>query len=145
MRMPFGHLASRHAFHSHFLDSTGVRPNEDLWPTYDDLLSDDDVKKIILRRDNVFAVYVSSRRSQLTGAYMSVDYSTSTVQISPPALQAFIWQYERAYAHYRGHTARQRTFVITYEELDSSKDCVLGCLFFCGDLPLKRLVVFFDD
>ncbi|CAM9495189.1 unnamed protein product, partial [Pylaiella littoralis] len=72
------------------------------------LLSDPAVKKIVLRRGNAVAAYVSQRRALLTGHFLRVKQpSQVSVHIDPNELQRHLTNYEACYATYSSLLAGQ--------------------------------------
>ena len=107
------------SFHDQFLEQG--KPYEALWPAYKEMLGDSEVRKVLLYRENVFAVYLSSQRSLLTGDYLTKDYSSLSIYISVPGCQEFVTRYQEAYRVYQKMTRGQQLFTITYEEMLSSE------------------------
>lgn len=109
---PAGKAVGFKSFADHFVDTS----NDDV---LDKLLNDFRVKKIVLRREDELAVYVSMMRAESTGIYMGNPYPVGLkVRIDVAKFQAFIGNYRRTFEHkYRGPFRRQDTFHITYEQL----------------------------
>ncbi|CAM9884294.1 unnamed protein product, partial [Ectocarpus sp. 6 AP-2014] len=65
------------------------------------LLADATVKKIVLRRGNAVAAYVSQRRVLLTGQFLQVQQPGNvSIRIDPDELQDHLANYESCYATY---------------------------------------------
>lgn len=73
------------AFYDHFLE--GGRPSSTFSSTFMKIMGDPDIKKVILHRENVFAVYVSSLRALKTGAFMTNDYHNLIVEVPVKAVR----------------------------------------------------------
>lgn len=82
------------------------------------LLADPAVKKIVLRRGNAVAAYVSQRRALLTGQFLQVKQPGNVaVRIDPDELQRHLNNYERCYADYYRLLAGQAVHQVFYENL----------------------------
>lgn len=82
------------------------------------LLVDPAVKKIVLRRGNAVAAYVSQRRALLTGEFLQVTRPGNvSVRIDPDELQRHLTNYEGCYAAYSRLLAGQAFHEVLYEDL----------------------------
>lgn len=82
------------------------------------LLADPTVKKIVLRRDDAVATYLSQRRALLTGHFLHVKQSRAvTVRIDPNELQRHLTNYDACYASYSRLLAGQVPYEVRYEDL----------------------------
>lgn len=110
------------------------------------LLSDPAVKKIVLRRGNAVAAYVSQRRALLTGHFLRVKQpSQVSVHIDPDELQRHLTNYEACYATYSSLLAGQAFHEVLYEDLcgDTRETTFKGIADFLGldahvPLPLAQ-------
>jgi len=130
------------SFPEHWMD---VR-NEQIWQ--DHVLEDLRVKKIILRREDELAVFVSMKRADQTGLYMTRSYPEELKLHIPPAeFQRFINNYRNTFRNkYRSPIEKRDTFHITYEqlidEIDFEDNIAPKLWDFLGvrnDVPLRRL------
>lgn len=99
------------------------------------LLTDPTVKKIVLRRGNAVAAYVSQRRALLTGQFLQVRQpSDVSVRIDPDELQLHLDNYEGCYATYSRLLAGQAFHEILYEDLcgDARETTFKGIADFLG-------------
>eukprot|EP00980_Cylindrotheca_fusiformis_P023412 scaffold10472_cov126-Cylindrotheca_fusiformis.AAC.7 len=101
------------SFPEHWIDTR----NEDVWR--ESLLEDLRVKKIILRRKDELAVYVSMQRADLTGLYMTHSYPQDLkIKVDPAAFQAFLNNYRHTFCKkYKSPISKRDTFWIDYEQL----------------------------
>lgn len=101
------------SFPEHWID---VR-NEKFWQEY--LIEDLRVKKIILRREDELAVFVSMKRADQTGFYMTKSYPEDLkLHIDPAEFQRFVNNYRNTFRNkYRSPIEKRDTFHITYEQL----------------------------
>jgi hypothetical protein len=99
----------------HYFDCGSAHPL--LQETFDDLMADYDVKKVVLYRENVFAVFVSMSRLFISGHYLTKNYDAISVTINICDLQSFIDNYEFHCAKYKDMTRGQGPLVIKYEDL----------------------------
>lgn len=99
-------------------------------------------------REDELAVYVSMRRAEITGNYMTRSYSKDLqIHIDPAAFQVFINNYCDTYRRrYKSTFEKQDTFWISYEQLiqeESFKVDIFPLLWkFLGvdeSQPLKKL------
>lgn len=88
------------------------------------LLEDFRVKKIILFRKDELAVFVSMKRSELTGSYLTHAYPENLkITIDPAEFQTFVNNYRHTYQNkYRSPVAKRDTFWINYEDLVEEKE-----------------------
>lgn len=82
------------------------------------------VKKVILYREDELAVYVSMKRAEKTGHYMTKKYPEGLkIHVNPAAFQAFLNNYRAAYGRrHKSVTQAQDTFRISYEQLIEEDD-----------------------
>lgn len=101
------------SFPDHWLD---VR-NEAVWQEY--LLEDFRVKKIVLRREDELAVYLSMKRADQTGRYLTHKYPKNIqVEVDPASFQTFLNNYRNTFDRkYQSPVEKRDTFRITYEQL----------------------------
>lgn len=102
------------SFPNHYLQH-GV-PHAMVSREYEKLMRDPAVKKLILFRENVPKVYVSSRRSHEQGNYMTKAYK-SPIDIDVADMQRFVERYEAAYDDYKKQLRGQWSYQLSYEEL----------------------------
>jgi glycosyltransferase involved in cell wall biosynthesis/LPS sulfotransferase NodH len=103
------------SFPEHYMD--GGRRHPDLEEVFTSFMSNWMVKKVILKREDVFAVYVSNVRARLTGYFMTKQYDDIKIVVDVAELQRFIDRYNDTYRKYRDLTSGQDTFYITYEDM----------------------------
>lgn len=105
------------SFPEHWID---VR-NEPVWQEY--LLQDFRVKKIILHREDELAVFVSMKRADLTGRYLTHKYPDELqVHIDPAEFQTFLNNYRNTFqCKYKSPVEKRDTFWMTYEQLVDSE------------------------
>lgn len=128
------------SFADHWVDAD----NDDV---FGDMLDDFRVKKIILKREDELAVFVSMMRAETTGIYMGNPYPLGLkVKVDVAKFQAFINNYRRTFEiKYRGPFHKRDTFHVTYEQLQDEEgfaDQVAPLLWdFLGvsRAPVKRL------
>lgn len=99
------------------------------------LLADPAVKKIVLRRGNAVATYVSQRRALLTGQFLQVKHPGNVfVHIDPDELQRHLSNYKGCYAAYARLLAGQAFHEVLYEDLcgDAKDDTFRGIADFLG-------------
>eukprot|EP00752_Nemacystus_decipiens_P005824 g5264.t1 len=99
------------------------------------LLADPAIKKIVLRRGNAVAAYVSQRRALLTGQFLQVKQPGEvSVHIEPDELQRHLNNYEGCYTTYRRLLAGQAFHEVLYEDLcgDAMEDTFKGIANFLG-------------
>jgi hypothetical protein len=91
--------------------------NEEIWRRA--ILEDHRVKKIILCREDELAVYVSMKRAEITGLFMTHKYPKDIkLHIDPARLQAFVTNYRDTFQRkYKSPTDGRDTFRITYEQI----------------------------
>jgi len=107
------------SFPEHYMDYGHVNP--ELGDTFKALMADHTVRKVILIRNNVFAVYVSMVRSRRTGLYLTKTYDDVKVKVDINELQHFIDRYTDAYDDYNNLLKDQQPFRLTYEDLLSTQ------------------------
>jgi hypothetical protein len=116
------------SFPEHYFDSE--MPHSLLHETFDSFMGDFDVKKVILYRENVFAVFISMVRSFRSGHYLTKNYDDIKVTVSLRDLQSFVDRYQFHYNKYKEMSRGQRPYLISYEELCSDQhDSVMAGLF----------------
>ena len=95
--------------------------NEEIWRQ--EILDDPKVKKILLSRDCELSTYVSMKRAEITGSYMTRSYPKGLrVHIDVAAFQAFVNHYRFTFQRkYKSPLYRQDTFRVTYEQLIDQK------------------------
>jgi glycosyltransferase involved in cell wall biosynthesis/LPS sulfotransferase NodH len=105
------------SFPEHWID---VR-NEHVWKEY--VLEDLRVKKVILYREDELAVFVSTKRAEMTGHYMTHPYPSDVkVYVDPAEFQSFVNNYRHTFRKkYRSPIEKRDTFRITYEQLVDQK------------------------
>lgn len=99
------------------------------------LLADPAVKKIVLRRGNAVAAYVSQRRALLTGQFLQVKQPGEiSVHIDPDELQRHLNNYKRCYITYSRLLAGQTFHEVLYENLcgDARDNTFKGIADFLG-------------
>lgn len=99
------------------------------------LLADPAVKKIVLRRGNAVAAYVSQRRALLTGQFLQVKQPGNvSVHIDPNELQRHLTSYEGCYTAYSRLLAGQAFHEVLYEDLcgDARDNTFKGIAAFLG-------------
>lgn len=84
-----------------------------------DILENHTVKKIVLKREDELAVYVSSQRADETGMYLGMCYPKDLkVHVNPAFFQRFVNNYRSTFRNkYKSPMAKHDTFYITYEQL----------------------------
>lgn len=103
------------SFPEHYWD--GAYPNSLLEHTFITFMEDRSMKKVILHRKNLFAVYISMVRSRQTGGYLTTNYDNLKIKINVQELQSFIDRYSFCYRQYVELSRWQRVFYIEYEDL----------------------------
>ena len=88
------------------------------------LLADPGVKKIVLRRGNALAAYVSQRRALLTGQFLHIKQPDDvSVHIDPDELQRPLTNYEGCCNTYYRLLQEQEYYEVRYDDLcDDSRD-----------------------
>lgn len=83
------------------------------------IMEDIQVKKIILFREDELAVYVSMKRAEKTGFYMTQPYPRDLkIHVDPVAFQMFIHNYRDTFGRrYKSAMWKQDTFRVSYEQL----------------------------
>jgi LPS sulfotransferase NodH len=112
------------------------------------IMEDCQVKKVVLFREDELAVYVSMKRAEETGIYMTHCYPKDLkINVDPAAFQVFVNNYRDAFhRRYKSTMQGQDTFRVSYEQLvdeDNFKETILPLLWdFLGvdnTVPLKKL------
>jgi glycosyltransferase involved in cell wall biosynthesis/LPS sulfotransferase NodH len=100
-----------------FPEHWAVVRNELVWSRA--ILENHNVKKIVLKREDELAVYVSSVRADETGLYLGMTYPDDLkVYVNPAFFQRFVNNYRDTYKNkYKSPWAKRDTFYITYEQL----------------------------
>ncbi|KAL7488326.1 hypothetical protein ACHAW6_013904 [Cyclotella cf. meneghiniana] len=100
------------SFVDHWVDAG----NDDV---FNEILDDFRVKKIVLKREDELAVYVSMLRAESTGIYMENPYPVDLqVKVDIAQFQSFVNNYRRTFENkYRGPFHKRDTFHLTYEQL----------------------------
>jgi hypothetical protein len=120
--------------------------NERIWEQA--ILEDFRVKKVILYREDEVAVYVSMKRAEITGNYMTISYPKKLkISIDPAVFQTFVNNYRDTYRRkYKSPMERQDSFRVTYEEIVDEQTFELEILPKLWDFigvdskqPLKKL------
>lgn len=120
--------------------------NYDVWEK--EVMEDHLVKKVILVREDELAVYVSMKRVELTGNYMTLTYPKALkIHVHPAAFQRFVNNYWDTYhRRYKSVFEKRDTFWISYEQIvqeESFENDILPLLWkFLGvddTQPLKKL------
>ena len=93
------------SFPEHYWDYG--HPNVDLESTFRSMMVDSSIKKVILRRENSVAVYISMNRSKLTGDYLTRNYDNVKISINIPDMQKFLDRYDHTYKMYNEMTLDQ--------------------------------------
>ncbi|KAL3924944.1 MAG: hypothetical protein SGILL_000734 [Bacillariaceae sp.] len=135
---PKGKVVGFKSFPDHWTD---VR-NEGVWQEV--ILEDFRVKKVILKRDDELAVYISMLRADQTGRYMTHRYPEGMrFHIEPARFQGFVDNYRDTFQRkYKSPVCGRDTFIITYEQLvdESFEGEILSLLWkFLGVDPSKEL------
>lgn len=138
---PRGKSVGFKSFPEHWTD---VR-NEDIWQ--ESILEDFRIKKIILRREDELAVYVSMLRADRTGRYMTHSYpSDMHLHVDPAQFQGFIDNYRDTFQRkYKSPVCGRDSYLISYEQLisDDFETDILPILWnflnVDSTFPLKRL------
>ena len=117
------------SFPNHYLQH-GV-PHAIISREYEKLMQDPTVKKIVLYRENIPKVYVSSRRSHEQGNYMGKAYELP-IEIEVADMQCFVDRYEVAYDDYRKQLCGQWSYQVSYEELCKDPDSLRPLLQYLG-------------
>ncbi|KAL3909756.1 MAG: hypothetical protein SGILL_007960 [Bacillariaceae sp.] len=112
------------------------------------IMDDVGVKKIVLFREDELAVYVSMKRAEATGLYMTKSYPPGMkIHIEPEAFQIFLNNYRDTFRRrYTSAMRDQDTFRISYEQLVEEEDFETNILPLLWDflgvddtVPLKKL------
>ncbi len=99
------------------------------------LMADERVKKVVLRRDDLLAVYASKLRADKTGLYLGQSLDDTPLTIDLAAFDAFIRSYAATYEYYDDVLAGQHVHHISYDQLadsTASDEAMLGVLRFIG-------------
>jgi LPS sulfotransferase NodH len=88
------------------------------------IMDDVGIKKIVLFREDELAVYVSMKRAEVTGLYMTKSYPPGMkVHVEPEAFQIFLNNYSDTFRRrYKSPMRGQDTFRISYEQLIQEED-----------------------
>ena len=91
--------------------------NEPVWQEH--ILEDFRIKKVVLIREDELAVYVSMKRAEISGNYMTLSYPKSLkLHIDPAHFQSFINNYRDTFRRkYKSPMERRDTFRISYEQM----------------------------
>ena len=108
------------SFPNHYLQH-GV-PHATLSREYAELMSDPSVKKLILMRENVPKVYVSSRRSYEQDIFLTEKYNHKPIHVDVADLQHFAHEYAKSYEEYDMLLRGQGHYKLFYEELCADAD-----------------------
>jgi hypothetical protein len=110
---PRGTIVGFKSFPDHWKDVD----NEDIWREV--ILDDPKTKKIILSRDCELSTYVSMKRAEITGSYLTRSYPKDLkVKLDVAAFQAFVNNYRFTFQRkYKSPLYREDTFYVTYEQL----------------------------
>lgn len=83
------------------------------------IMEDVQVKKVVLFREDELAVYVSMKRAEETGLYMTKRYPEGmNIYVDPAAFQIFLNNYSDTFQRrYLSSMRNQDTFRISYEQL----------------------------
>ena len=84
-----------------------------------EIMDDPQVKKVVLFREDELAVYVSMKRAEITGLYMTKSYPMKLkIHVDPVAFQIFTNKYHDVFQRrYKSSMPEQDTFPITYEQI----------------------------
>jgi hypothetical protein len=101
------------------------------------LVADVRVKKILLRRDDLLAVYASKLRADKTGSYLRIPLDDTPLAIDLAAFAAFVRSYPATYDYLESCLAGQHVHRVSYDRLADSDSTVgdevmLGVLRFLG-------------
>lgn len=69
-------------------------------PALQRLMADKRVRKVVLRRRDLLAVFVSKLRADKSGRYLGAPLDDVSVRVDPAALQSFVWGYNDAFGKY---------------------------------------------
>mmetsp|Transcript_12923 Transcript_12923/g.27249 ORF Transcript_12923/g.27249 Transcript_12923/m.27249 type:complete len:1014 (+) Transcript_12923:733-3774(+) len=110
---PFAKVVGFKSFPEHWKDTH----NE--YCFQQNIMQDLRVKKIILYREDELAVYVSMKRAETTGHYMTHTYPPELkIRVDPAVFQIFVNNYRHTFRdQYQSPMATTDTFWITYDEL----------------------------
>lgn len=91
--------------------------NEDCFQQ--NIIQDLRVKKIILHREDELAVYVSMKRTEMTGHYLTHRYPQELkIRVDPAEFQTFVNNYRHTFrTQYQSPMAKRDSFSITYDEV----------------------------
>jgi hypothetical protein len=124
---------------------TEVR-NEHVWQEC--IMDDYQVKKVVLYREDELAVFISMKRAELTGNYMTLSYPEHIkLSIDPARFQAFVNNYRDTYRRkYKSPLEKRDTFRVSYEQIIDEERFESEILPLLWDLlgvdskqPLKKL------
>jgi len=123
---PKGKTVGFKSFPNHWRDAC----NEDV--CRNEIRDDPAIKKILLSRECELSTYVSMKRAEITGSYLTLPYPTGLkVTIDVAAFQVFVNNYRFTFQrNYRSPLRCQEdTFRVTYEQLtDDGRRRPLRCL-----------------
>ena len=117
------------SFPNHYLQH--AVPHAMVSHEYEKLMRDPTVKKLVLFRENIPKVYVSSRRSHEQGNYMTRAYE-SPIEVDVADMQRFVDRYEAAYDDYDQQLRGQWSYRVSYEELCKDPEALRGVLQYLG-------------
>ena len=112
------------------------------------IMDDFRVKKVVLFREDELEVYISMKRAEMTGIYMTVPYPVGLkIHVDPAAFQIFINNYRDTFRRwYKSSLQAQDTFLVSYEQLVAEEHFeaeILPALWdFLGvdrTIPMRRL------
>jgi len=88
------------------------------------IMDDPRVKKVVLFREDELAVYVSMKRAERTGLYMTHHYPKDLkILVDPAAFQNFVNNYHDTFRRsYKSSLQGQDTFRVSYEQLVDEKN-----------------------
>ena len=101
------------SFPDHWMDVQ----NESTWQEH--ILDDSRIRKVILMREDELAVYVSMKRAEKTGHYMTLPYPKKLkLHIDPADFQTFVNNYRDTFRRkYKSPMERRDTFRVSYEQI----------------------------
>ncbi|CAB9513560.1 3-beta hydroxysteroid dehydrogenase/isomerase family [Seminavis robusta] len=105
--------------------SIGFKSFPDHWwePQNDEIfqekiIDDPALKKVILYREDELAVYISMKRAERTGYYMTLSYPKDLkIQVEPAAFQIFVNNYRDTFRRRYKSPLERNMFRISYEQL----------------------------
>ena len=84
---------------------------------FQQMLVDPTIKKVILKREDLLAVYASKLRADKVSGYLGVNLDSVPITINPAALQDFAVHYDACYKYYEQFLYGQNVFRVSYEQL----------------------------